>query len=610
MTRRILVVEDDPIVAAGLQATLEQEGWDVGCAGTAKEAFEGVEIVPDVVLLDVDLPDAAGLDVLKTMKRRWRSTPIIMMSGAATIDRAVTAMKLGAENVLQKPFGSGELMAVLEPFSKADARRVLVIDDDEAVAAGLQLVLEELGWSARRAGTARDALEQFAAFSPHLILIDVDLPDGSGITVLQQLKDRAKSTPIIMMSGLAKIDDAVRSMKLGAATFLQKPFDAATLAATIKQLAPAGEPAMETPESTVPIPCARCGKQIDRMFGACPLCHEPVTIFWRRYADQPVDGKYRLLERLGRGGMGDVYKVEHIFLRETRVIKVIRPHISEIPDVQDRFVREAQLAITIKHPNVATLHDFAPLPDGSRYMVWEFIDGENVAEVIRYRGVLAPRHAVRLIIQALAGLEGIHRAGVIHRDISPENLMIARAEGGEERLKIIDLGIAKHESGDAATTQTGMFIGKLRYAAPEQLGAIGEEERIDSRADLYSIAVVLYEMLTGKPPFEAKSFFEYIRYHSRETPLPPASLDHVPGTPELRTILARALERDRDARYPTAREFARALDGITDSLPDTVPEGTPRRPPHDPTTKLAMDVPLNTFPASEEDVKERSKEEK
>ena len=399
-------------------------------------------------------------------------------------------------------------------------------------------------------------------------------------------------------------------MKLCAATFLQKPFDAATLAATIKQLPPAGEPPIETPESTAPIPCPRCGKQIDRMFGACPHCREPVTIFWRRYADQPVDGKYRLLERLGGGGMGDVYKVEHIFLRETRVIKVIRPHISEMPGAQERFVREAQLASTIKHPNVATLHDFAPLPDGSRYMVWEFIDGENIAEVIRYRGTLAPRHAVRLIIQALAGLEGIHRAGVIHRDISPENLMIAGWEGRQERLKIIDLGIAKRESSDAATTQTGVFIGKLRYAAPEQLGALGEQERIDSRADLYSIAVVLYEMLTGKPPFEAKSFFEYVRYHSRETPLGAAGLAQVPGTPELRAILARALERDRDARYPTALEFARALDGIKDSLPDTVPEDTPPRPPHDPTIKLATDVPLITFPASEEDVKESSKEKK
>ena len=205
MTRRILVVEDDPNVAAGLQAALEREGWEVGCARTAKEAFQGVEI-PDVVLLDIDLPDASGLEVLKTMKQRWGCAPVIMMSGAATIDRAVTAMKLGAETFLQKPFDAGALMAILEPFSKPDARRVLVIDDDESVAAGLQLVLEELGWNALRSGTAREALEQFAAFSPHLILIDVDLPDGSGISVLQKLKDRAKSTPIIMMSGLAKIE--------------------------------------------------------------------------------------------------------------------------------------------------------------------------------------------------------------------------------------------------------------------------------------------------------------------------------------------------------------------------------------------------------------------
>ena len=226
--------------------------------------------------------------------------------------------------------------------------------------------------------------------------------------------------------------------------------------------------------------CVRCHAEIERTFKACPHCGEPVTDFLRRYADEPVDGKYRILERLGAGGMGEVYKVEHAFLRATRVIKVIKPQISEDADAHERFLREAQLATKIQHPNVATLHDFSALPDGSHYMVWEFIEGENLAQVIRRRGVLEPAYAIRLAVQTLNGLDAVHRAGIIHRDISPENLMITAGD----QVKIIDLGVAKAEEGDYAATRTGIFVGKLRYSSPEQLGFLAEGQKIDGRADL------------------------------------------------------------------------------------------------------------------------------
>ncbi|HEX7191009.1 MAG TPA: serine/threonine-protein kinase [Thermoanaerobaculia bacterium] len=148
--------------------------------------------------------------------------------------------------------------------------------------------------------------------------------------------------------------------------------------------------------------------------------------FLRAYAETPLDGKYKILERLGSGGMGDVYKAEHIYLGAIRVIKVIRPQISGSQDVHERFLREARAATRVQHPNVAVLHDFAALPDGSHYMVWEYIDGENLAQRLRARGTLTPREAVRIAIQTLDGLEAIHRAGIIHRDIGPENLMVTR----------------------------------------------------------------------------------------------------------------------------------------------------------------------------------------
>ncbi|HEV7425665.1 MAG TPA: serine/threonine-protein kinase [Thermoanaerobaculia bacterium] len=319
------------------------------------------------------------------------------------------------------------------------------------------------------------------------------------------------------------------------------------------------------------IPCIRCGVQIDREFKACPHCGEPVTDFLREYADKPIDGKYRIVQRLGIGGMGEVFKVEHTFLGSTRVVKIIRAQISSSSDAHERFLREARLATKVQHPNVATLHDFSALPDGSHYMVWEYIEGQNLAQVLRQRGTLAPRHAVRIAIQALAGLEAIHRAGIVHRDISPENLMITHAGDASEFVKIIDLGVAKAAESDVAMTQTGMFVGKFRYASPDHLGFVGAGERIDGRADLYSLGVVLFEMVTGRPPFEATSPHEYIIHHSRDEYVTSPDLDRLTGSPALQNVLARALDRDRNKRFATAREFSDALAAIEATLPDEPP---------------------------------------
>jgi serine/threonine-protein kinase len=321
------------------------------------------------------------------------------------------------------------------------------------------------------------------------------------------------------------------------------------------------------------IPCIRCGVQIDRDFKACPHCGEPLTDFLREYADKPIDGKYRIVQRLGIGGMGEVFKVEHTFLGSIRVVKIIRAQISSSSDAHERFLREARLATKVQHPNVATLHDFSALPDGSHYMVWEFIEGQNLAQVLRQYGTLAPRHAVHIAIQALAGLEAIHRAGIVHRDISPENLMITQHADGSEFVKIIDLGVAKAAESDVAMTQTGMFVGKFRYASPDHLGFLPAGERIDGRADLYSLGVVLFEMLTGRPPFEATSPHEYIIHHSRDEYVNAPDLDRITGNPALQTVLSRALDRDRNKRFATAREFSDALAAIEPSLPDESPKG-------------------------------------
>ena len=316
--------------------------------------------------------------------------------------------------------------------------------------------------------------------------------------------------------------------------------------------------------------CINCKANIEPDYKACPFCGEPITDFLRTYLGEPIDGKYQILTRLGVGGMGEVYKALHIHLNSIRVIKLMRPSIAAEENANERFIREARLATKIHHPNVATLFDFSSLPDGSHYMVWEYIEGTTLTDVIRGRGNLSPKYAAEFSIQALKGLEAIHKVGIVHRDVSPENIMIARDEDGEETVKIIDLGIAK-QWGDSSDdkTKTGMFVGKWKYCSPEHLGMLSKEERIDGRADLYSYGIVLYEMLTGTPPFVADTPHRYLMMHSAENPKRFAEVDPETNiTAELEEVVFKSLEKDRLKRFESAREFSRALAKIASSLPD------------------------------------------
>jgi serine/threonine protein kinase len=319
----------------------------------------------------------------------------------------------------------------------------------------------------------------------------------------------------------------------------------------------------------MPFFCIHCKAEIDPAFRACPFCGEAITDFLRRYLETPIDGKYQILSRLGVGGMGEVYKALHVHLNSIRVIKLMRSNIAGDAGANERFVREARLATRINHPNVATLFDFATLADGALYMVWEYIEGINLHELINERGPLSPRYAAMLAVQALHGLDAIHRAGIVHRDVSPENLMISRDDEGHERVKIIDLGIAKSSTVDDNKTKTGMFVGKWKYCSPEHLGMLPPGERIDHRADLYSFGIVLYEMLTGIPPFRADTPHEYLMMHSSQQPRALREANPAcPAAPELEALLFRALAKNRDQRFATAREFAQALDRIAPQLSD------------------------------------------
>ncbi len=303
-----------------------------------------------------------------------------------------------------------------------------------------------------------------------------------------------------------------------------------------------------------------------------------------------VDGKYEILGKVAEGGMGEVYRARHLHLDDVRIIKVMKTLGGDDATSQRRFSEEARLATQVRHPNVAALYDFSKLPSGSYYMVWEFIDGETLLHRLRRVGRLSPEEAIDIGIQVLSGLGEIHRTRVVHRDVSPDNIMIV-VRDGRRVAKIIDLGIAKRIAQDRlGMTATGMFLGKLKYCSPEQAGAAGGET-LDGRSDLYSFGAVLYEMLSGKPLFESPTPEGYIVKHLQEAP-PVLLRDDLPRETGFRLseIVDRALRKDRDRRFQTAAEFSAALAAL---LPVTATMPTVRSAAgdHDPT------LPLETPPA-------------
>jgi tRNA A-37 threonylcarbamoyl transferase component Bud32 len=276
-----------------------------------------------------------------------------------------------------------------------------------------------------------------------------------------------------------------------------------------------------------------------------------------------LDGKYEILGLLGAGGMGEVYKAQHIHLGAFRCIKVVKPSLLADDAYRQRFLREARMATQIHHPNLAGVHDFSFLPDGTSYMVAEFIDGTTVRQWETANGRFPLPLATEVTMQVLAGLDHLHRRGLLHRDVSSDNVMLAFDSDDHLLVKIIDLGVAKDvrtTSGDAHTTQAGVFMGNPKYMSPEQLGELAEGESLDGRTDLYSLGVVLYEMLTGVPPFLARTPNGYIVKHLTEAPRTFHEADPSLDLPSgLEAIVLRALEKNRARRFASARAMAEAL---------------------------------------------------
>lgn len=274
--------------------------------------------------------------------------------------------------------------------------------------------------------------------------------------------------------------------------------------------------------------------------------------------------EYEILEVIGKGGMGSVYRARHIYLEEERAIKVIQSRLASDNTSVERFIREARTLTKLHHPNLVQLFEFGTLEDGLYFMAMELIRGESVLDRIQRCGRIAIQQAVSIVRQAAQGLQSVHEKGIVHRDVSPDNLLLVAGEGGEEITKIIDFGIAKPLFETArGSTLTNLFAGKSEYCSPEQCGLLEEDEIIDRRADIYSLGVTFYQMLSGRLPFFASSPQGYLLKHTGEMPKP-VSAHFSPGEfpVSLDCIVMKMLAKNRADRYSSMEDLIFDLDRV------------------------------------------------
>jgi CheY-like chemotaxis protein len=423
---------------------------------------------------------------------------------------------------------------------------ILVVDDHADNRELIMRRLQKEGFGTLAAENGRQALAAVARGGVSLVLLDIVMPDVSGLEVLRQVREThgPAQLPVVMVTARTDREDIVEALESGANDYVTKPLDFGVALARIqaqlriRQPLPAeGDDALSSPGDV----------KVGMVLG----------------------GRYRLEARIGRGSYGTVYRARHLELDHPVAVKVLQTSAVTSPESLARFRREGATACRVRHPNAVSVLDFAVTPHGIAYLAMELLAGYPLEEEMKGGRVLPIRRSLAVVGPVCEALAEAHRSGIIHRDIKPANIFLHHA-GGREVPKVLDFGIATL-AGSAAVQQRvtveGFIIGTPAYMAPERF----RSRPIDGKADVYSAGVTLYQMLTGRLPFDTHDAdpMRVAVKHARVTPTSPRWLNAaIP--PAVEDTVLRAL-RKRPEQRPTAREMAASLHAAAAALPVSEP---------------------------------------
>ncbi|HJL18062.1 MAG TPA: serine/threonine-protein kinase, partial [Sandaracinaceae bacterium LLY-WYZ-13_1] len=310
--------------------------------------------------------------------------------------------------------------------------------------------------------------------------------------------------------------------------------------------------------------CPQCGSRFEQPIQYCPNdgsqtyeAMQPQEAPQDPLLGRVIDGRYRIEQQIGEGGMGVVYQATHTTLQKKLALKVLRGDNSKDADVVQRFMQEAQAATSIGHQNIIDISDFGRLPDGAVYFVMEYLDGLSLSDMIKRGGSVPMQDAVHIVRQIASALDAAHARGIVHRDLKPDNIITVQQGGDPLFVKVLDFGVAKVGGAASKLTKTGMVFGTPHYMSPEQ--AAGHS--VDQRTDIYALGVIMYEMFTGKVPFDADTFMGILSKHMFEAPARPTDLKGA-ALGALEGVILRALEKGPEQRYQTMSELIADLDTV------------------------------------------------
>ncbi|MCK5798282.1 MAG: serine/threonine protein kinase, partial [Deltaproteobacteria bacterium] len=276
-----------------------------------------------------------------------------------------------------------------------------------------------------------------------------------------------------------------------------------------------------------------------------------------------VANRYKVLKKMGEGGMGTVYLAEHVTIEKRVALKVLLHEYARKADLKERFLREAKAAASIDHENIIDITDFGETPDKSVFFAMEYLDGQDLSHAIKNDGALPWARAKPILLQICRALGAAHSKNIIHRDMKPENIFLIDRDGRPDFVKVLDFGIAKvsgASDGEHKLTRTGMIFGTPEYMSPEQ----AQGHIPDQRVDIYAVGVIMYELLTGRVPFRADTFMGILTKHIFEQPMPPTEANpeaQIPVDAEAVTLMA--MSKDRDDRFSSMSEMGAAIKAVS-----------------------------------------------